>query len=164
MMRNKLSEHKTLQEKECAYYGDCSKGARQVMAYYSGGAIVPLASVNISDVEFIGGLWRVQDKFPHRIQIVRDVPFVLGDRIARNERNLFEFFHAQRVCENCYGKFLSSSPKYIVAKYTTDKQTYWSYGQTVEQARAFLGIKLYDEYMDLIHLVACQNQTSEKQK
>ena len=134
------------------------------LAHLSNGKTVSLNAVKLHDIEFIGGLWRVQDKFPYKIQIVRDVPFVLGSRIARNERNLFEFFHANRVCENCYGKYLAPSPQYVVAKYTTDKQTYWAYGQTVEQARAFLGIKLYDEYMDLIHSVACKNQTSEKQK
>lgn len=29
-----------------------------------------------------------------------------------------------------------------------------AYGQTIEQARAFLGIKMYDEYQDLIHSAA----------
>ncbi len=141
-----------------------SARARGEEAYLSNGKSVSLNAVGLHDVEFIGGLWRVQDKFPHQIQIVRDVPFVLGTRILRNERNLFEFYHARRVCENCYGKYLAPFPQYVVAKYTTDKGTYWAYGDTVEQARAFLGIKLYDEYMDLIHSVACKNQTSEKQK
>lgn len=163
-MRNKLSAHKTIKEKEHAYYGDCLNGIWRTTARCSNGTTIPLICVDISKVEFIGGLWRVQDKFPYQIQMVRDMPFVLGERIARNERNLFEFFHAKRVCENCYGKYLAPAPQYVVAKYTTDKQTYWAYGQSVEQARAFLGIKLYDEYMDLIHSVACKNQTSEKQK
>ncbi len=134
------------------------------LAHLSNGKTVPLNAVKLHDVEFIGGLWRVQDKFPHQIQIVRDVPFVLGERISRTERNHFEFFWACRVSENCYGKYLTSQPSYVVAKYTTDKQTYWAYGQTVEQARAFLGIRLYDEYMDLIHSVACQKPVREKQK
>ena len=53
---------------------------------------------------------------------------------------------------------------YYVAKYTTDQGTYWSYGNTIEQARAFLGIKLYDEYMDLIHTHACKNQFAHQKK
>ena len=159
--QNSLSAHLT----EFNKVGDFQAArARGEKAYYSNGDIVSLEVVGLHDVEFIGGLWRVQDKFPHKIQMVRDVPFVLGERIPRNERNLFEFYRARRVCENCYGKFLAPGPEKIVAKYTTDNGTYWSYGDTVEQARAFLGIKLYDEYMDLIHRVACKKQSRKNQK
>ena len=63
---------------------------------------------------------------------------------------------------NCYGRFIVGGPEVIVAKYDTDRGTYWSYGPTLEQARAFLGIKLYDEYMDLIHSVACKNKLNTK--
>lgn len=134
------------------------------VAYFSNGRSVSLNAVGLHEIEFIGGLWRVQDKFPYQIQIVRDVPFVLGERIQRTERNLFEFYRARRVCENCYGKYLAPGAEKIVAKYTTDNGTYWAYGDTVEQARAFLGIKLYDEYMDLIHSVACKSQSQKNQK
>ncbi len=136
-----------------------SARARGELAYFSNGRTVSLNAVGLHDIEFIGGLWRVQDKFPYRIQMVRDVPFVLGERIPRTERNHFEFYRACRVCENCYGKYLIPGSEKIVAKYTTDHGTYWAYGDTVEQARAFLGIKLYDEYMDLIHSVACKNRS-----
>ena len=164
MKRNKLSEHKTLREKEVAYRGDCIKGARLAMAYSSNGTTVPLVDVDISNVEFIGGLWRVQDKFPHKIQYVRGEPFVLQGRLARTERNHFEFYRAARVGYNCYGPYIVSNSPLVVAKYATDCQTYWAYGATVEQARAFLGIKLYDEYMDLIHAVACKNCNADRQK
>ena len=115
--QNSLSAHLT----EFNKVGDFQAArARGEKAYYSNGDIVSLEVVGLHDVEFIGGLWRVQDKFPHKIQMVRDVPFVLGERIPRNERNLFEFYRARRVCENCYGKFLAPGPEKIVAKYTTD--------------------------------------------
>lgn len=164
MTRNKLAAHKTIAEKQRAYDADILNSQKKIMAYCSNGTTVPLVDVDVSHVEFIGGLWRVQDKFLCKIQMVRDVPFVLGERVPRNERNLFEFYRARCVCENCYGKFLAPGPEKIVAKYTTDNGTYWSYGDTVEQARAFLGIKLYDEYMELIHSVVCKNQPKENQK
>lgn len=164
MIQNKMSTHKTFAEKERAYHGDCVKGWTQVMAYRSNGTTIPLVSVDVSDVEFIGGLWRIQDKFPHKIQDVRGDPFVLFERIPRNERNHFEFYRAARVGYNCYGPYIVGGPTQIVAKYTTDNHTYWAYGATVEQARAFLGIKLYDEYMDLIHSVACKKSNPVNQK
>ena len=133
-----------------------------VHAYKSDGTTVPLTSVKLSQVEFVAGLWRVQNPFPHKIQMVRDKQFVLVEKLPHVEKNLFEFYLAQSVYENCYGPLLGAY--YYVAKYTTDQGTYWSYGNTIEQARAFLGIKLYDEYMDLIHTNACKNQFAHQKK
>lgn len=135
-----------------------------VLAYKSDDTTVPLESVKLSNVEFVAGLWRVQTPFPHKIQDVRDKQFVLDAPLLHREKNHFEFYSAWLVSENCYGKYISGSPKYIVAKYTTDHGTYWSYGDTIEQARAFLGIRLYDEYMDLIHAHACKKQLSRQKK
>ena len=135
-----------------------------VLAYKSDGTTVPLESVKLSNVEFVAGVWRVQNPFPYKIQEVRGTKFVLTERLPHIEKNLFEFYRASMVSENCYGKYISGSPKYIVAKYTTDHGTYWSYGDTIEQARAFLGIRLYDEYMDLIHAHACKKQLSRQKK
>ena len=159
MMKNKLSTHKTPGEKLSQYHTDI---ANNTVAYRSNMTTVPLSKCPPETVEFIGGLWRVQDIFPHKIQEVRDDLFVLIERLPRQERNLFEFYRAQRVSQNCYGYHMVSGLSQIVAKYTTDKGTYWAYGSTVEQARAFLGIKLYDEYSDIIHSVACKNQPKEK--
>lgn len=133
-----------------------------VHAYTSDNTTVPLTSVKLSQVEFVAGLWRVQNPFPHKIQDVRDKRFVLQKKLPHVEKNLFEFYLAQDVYENCYGLLLGAY--YYVAKYTTDRGTYWSYGNTIEQARAFLGIKLYDEYMDLIHAHACKNQLARQKK
>lgn len=163
-MQNKHTEHKTISEKQRAYNAAVADSVKLVLAHTSSGKTLPLADVDVSRVEFVAGLWRVQDEFPYQIQMVRDLPFVLGARLPLNERNHFEFYHARRVCENCYGKYLVPGSEKIVAKYTTDKGTYWAYGDTVEQARAFLGIKLYDEYMELIHSVACKNQPRKNQK
>lgn len=164
MTRNKLATHKTIAEKQYAYNAAILDSKHQAMAYSRDGTVAPLVNFAVSDVEFIGGLWRVQTPFKRKIQDVRDKQFVLGAPLPHREKNHFEFYSARLVSENCYGKYISDSPKYIVAKYTTDNSTYWSYGTTIEQARAFLGIKLYDEYMDLIHAHACKKQLSRQKK
>lgn len=135
-----------------------------VLAYKSDGTTVPLESVKLSNVEFVAGLWRVQNPFPHKIQEVRGTKFVLTERLPHIEKNLFEFYRASMVSENCYGPFITPGATHVVAKYITDHGAYWSYGNTIEQARAFLGIRLYDEYMDLIHSVACRNTLTRDQK
>lgn len=145
--------------KELLFRIDCKRGA---LAYSADGQERPLSKCDINNVKFIGGLWRVQDKFKHNIQCVRDKEFVLLEKINRIEKNKFEFYHAALVGTNCYGRFIVGGATHIVAKYETDKQTYWSYGSTIEQARAFLGNRLYDEYSDLIHSVACKNKLSHK--
>lgn len=161
VLGNSLATHKTVGAKREDFYRACDAGA---VAYTSDGITVPLAKLVPSQVEFIGGAWRVQNPFMPEIQIVRDRMFVLGEKLPLKEKNHFEFYRASLVSENCYGKYIMSSNQYIVAKYATDKGTYWAYGPTIEQARAFLGIKLYDEYMDLIHSVACKNTQNKKQK
>ena len=132
------------------YNNDCAAG---VDAYKSDGTVVKLLSVAYEDVRFSGGLWRVQNPEPKNIVRVRDMNFVLGERLPVTEKNRFEYYRAQIVGENCYGKFVFSggAGTMIVAKYETQDGTFWSYGETIEQARAFLGIKLYDTYSDLIH-------------
>lgn len=153
--------------KRLAYKIDCTKGA---MAYGSAGVERPLSECNIDDVNLVGGLWRIQNKFEHKIQFVRDKEFVLMDRINRTESNLFEFWRARLVGRNCYGRYLvggdnlAENGEYdcVVAKYDTDKETFWAYGNTISEARAFLGIALYDEYKDVIHSVACKNKIQQK--
>lgn len=137
----------------------CKRGA---VAYSSDGKTRPLSQCNVDDVKFIAGLWRVQDKFEHKIQLVRDRQFVLLEKLNRIEHNKFEFYRAALVARNCYGWYLVRGHEMIVAKYETDKQTYWGYGTTIERARAFLGIRMYDEYCELIHSVACKNQEKRK--
>ncbi len=162
--KNKLATHKTFAEKERAYNSAILDSAHPAMAYSRDGTVAPLANFAVSDVEFIGGLWRVQNPFPHKIQDVRDKHFVLHEKLLHIEKNLFEFYRASMVSENCYGPFIMPGTQHVVAKYTTDRGTYWSYGNTIEQARAFLGIKLYDEYMALIHAHACKNQLARQKK
>ena len=79
-----------------------------VHAYKSDGTTVPLTSVKLSQVEFVAGLWRVQNPFPHKIQMVRDKQFVLVEKLPHVEKNLFEFYLAQSVYDNCYGPLLGA--------------------------------------------------------
>lgn len=104
-----------------------------------------------NDVELFGGVWRIQNKFDHKITVVRKKEFVIGDKIPHTEHTNFEFYRAFPVCNNCYGRFIFANPDYIVARFETARGTYWAYGQTIDQARAYLGIKLCDEYQDIIH-------------
>lgn len=155
---NNLSTYKTVAEKRQAF-----NEAREnhAVAFDYNLNKIPLSSVKFNDVDFIGGEWRIQRPIPDGIQVVRGLPFLLGERLPKQEKNKFEFYRAALLTYNCYGYTDSITYTTIVAKYTTDNGTYWAYGSTIEQARAFLGIRLYDEYMDLIHSVACKNIMSK---
>lgn len=161
--KNKFAEHKTPDEKKRAYWGACVDSRRTAMAYRSDGTVVALIDVDITDVEFVRGLWRVQDKFPYNVQDVRGVDFVLLEKLSHTEKTLFEFYRAAMVGENCYGRYLADS-SYIVAKYTTDDGTFWGYGRSIEQARAFLGVKLYDKYKHVIDMHACRDAKTNQKK
>jgi len=155
-----------------AFYTDIASKRRAFHAATAEGGIARdkdgreylLRDLNIDDVEYIGGAWRVQNKIEGNIQMVRGAEFVLGERINRTERNLFEFYYASRIGTNCYGHFIIPRSRAVVAKYETDTETHWAYGNSIEQARAFLGISLYDKYMDLIHSVACKKKLSRNGK
>ena len=112
MTRNKLATHKTIAEKQQAYNNAILCSHQKIMAHRSDGTTIPLADVNISDVEFIAGLWRVQDSFPYKIQNVRDKSFVLHEKLDYQEKNLFEFYRASIVTQNCYGYFMSPKIKF----------------------------------------------------
>ena len=121
----------------------------------------------ISDrVDRINGLWHVQNKFPHTITRVRDKDMVLMKKLDRIEDTKFEYWSAKTVGYNCFGPFVSSdnSYDYIVARYDTDNGPLWGYGRTLEAARAYLGLKLYDEYKEVIHAIACRNKLKGKAK
>ena len=100
----------------------------------------------LNNVDFVAGLWRVQRKFKHKIVRVRDVDMVLLNKIEHTESTNFEYWTAKLVGYNCYGPFTSSDPRpdYIVARCDTDKGVRWGYGKTLEEARAFLGLKIWD--------------------
>ena len=160
MIRNKLATQTELQKK-AQFNRDVKTG---VVAYKSDKTTVPLSKCLPAQVEFIAGLWRVQNEFPYKIYNIRDKEMVLLKQLPHYDHVLFDYFAASLVSYNCYGPFISKNPDFIVAKYATDDGIYWGYGTTLEKARAFLGIRLYDEYMDLIHRHACKKQLSRQKK
>lgn len=122
---------------------------------------IPLGGpgAEFKDVEYIAGLWRVQNKFPYEITNVRTRQFVLVEKLPRAEKNKFEYYRASLATWSGTGCSADvSHPDWIVAKYETPRGTFMSYGQTIEQARAFLAISIYDEYQDLIHTTAFEKQ------
>ena len=118
---------------------------------------IPLGSpgAEFNDVEFIAGLWRIQKEFPYKITNVRKKDFVLVKRLPHYERTNFEYYSAAAVVWGGSGCSADvSHPDWIVAKYKTPHGICWSYGRTIEEARAFLGIKLCDEFQDLFRATA----------
>ncbi len=145
--RNSMAQYQDINEKRRAF--DIGR-ANGNLAWDCTGREFSLRGMNMDDVEFVGGAWRVQREFKEPIFEIRGRFFVLRERLPRTERNHFEFYRASTVGENCYGLF-AGTPDTIVAKYNTRDGAYWAYGPTIESARAFLGIKLFDVYQDMIH-------------
>lgn len=130
------------------YAVDCKNG---VGAYCVNGTRMRLSSMGHTRVKFVAGLWRVIDvRHKYNVIDVRDKKFILGDKIDHREKNLFEYYQAALFADNCYG-VMQPIYNYVVAKYDTDNGPIWSYGMTIEQARAFLGIALFDKHVDMIH-------------
>lgn len=149
--RNPLATQ-TIAEKRKQYDTDCRRNA---MAYTQSCMHVPLRNVKFENVEFIGGLWRIQHTNNFDIIQVRDCKMILGERLAHHEKTFFEYYTAALVGYNCYGPIRTPFDM-VVAKYTTDAGTYWSYGKNIAEARAYMGIRLYDQYQELINNIACK--------
>ena len=143
--------YSTVAEKRIAYNRALDEGA---VAYIEFNQTIPLGDpgAEFNEVEFIGGLWRVQKKFPYKITEVRNRQFVLVEKLPRTEKNKFEYYKAALATWGGTGCSADvAKPDWIVAKYETPNGVFMSYGQTIEQARAFLAISIYDAYQDLIH-------------
>jgi len=157
---NPYDEYKNGRVKANAWRIACENNE---MAVNSKNEMHPVKNFKIEDMAFVAGLWRIQEKVPYKITRVRDKDMILMDKINHVENTLFEFWNAKEVVYNCYGICLGyKEPDFIVAKYDTDKGTYLGYGRTLEAARAFLGLKLYDEYKDVINAIACKNKLKHK--
>lgn len=160
---NPLSEFKNTFQKRCAY-NDALLNKVYAFDHAGNKYLLGIPGAEFNNVEYIGGLWRIQNKFPHEITNVRGRDFVLSDRLAYTEKTKFDFYSAYSVGQNCYGYFIGGEPDFIVAKYETEHGVFMAYGQTIEQARAFLGIKLYDKYQDLIHTVLSGKNSNREHK
>lgn len=160
---NPLDEHKHTKEKSIALRKACDNNE---YAVDSKGNERPIKDFDfkMNNLAFVAGAWRVQDTIPYETTRVRDKDMVLITKLDHQETTLFEFYRAKLLGYNCYGPFViqDDTYDYVVAKYATDKKIYWSYGKTIEQARAFMGIKLYDEFKDVINVIACKNKLNGK--
>lgn len=150
---NPLSEFKTVAQKRAAFNSALDHRA---VAYidFNETILLGTSGAEFNDVEFIGGLWRVQRPFNHETVRSRDGrEFVLGEKLPHQEHTKFDFFKAYMVAVNCYGRYIAenkSGDYYVMARYETNRGTFWAYGKTISDARAFLAIKVYDEYQDVI--------------
>lgn len=159
-----LTETEAEIAKIARFYNDVNN----VKAFTSNGRAITLGEkgAKLENVDFVAGLWRVQKRFPHKITRVRDKDVVLMNKLHHKESTNFEYWTAKQVDYNCYGPFIlqGSDTDLIVARYDTDNGYLWGYGSTIESARAFLGLKLYDEYKNVIHAIACQNKLKRSTK
>ena len=162
---NSLSEFQTVAQKRAAYNRALENGA---LAWRAFGNSVKLGTPGamFNDVEFIGGLWRIQRPFDHETIRARDGrEFMLNEKLPHQEHTKFDFFKAYTVSTNCYGKYICENKAgydYILAQYKTNRGTFWAYGKTISDARAFLAIKVYDEYQDVIENEINQNMSRTK--
>lgn len=120
-------------------------------------APVKLADCPIDTVDFVGGLWRIQNEFDYEIKNIRGCDMVIGARRPESEKNGFEYYDGYSIFENCYGRALGN--KFIVGHTTTGRGECWAYGKTISDVRAYLAIALYDMYMDVIHGTTNQTKT-----
>lgn len=161
---NRVSESVARIAKIAAFSNDVYKK----QAIDSKGNMITLGEKGATEdkVDFIGGMWRIQSDFPYKITQVRDKQMVLLDNMNRVETTLFDFWTAKLVGYNCYGPFVTADKgyDYIVAVYDTDNGKLLGYGKTIEAARAFLGLKLYDEHKDVINSIVCRNKLKGKHK
>ena len=118
----------------------------------------------LNNVDFVSGLWRVQKRFPYLITRVRDKDMVLLKKINHSENTNFEYWVAKPVGYNCYGPFIieGNEADFVVSRCVTDKGEFWGYGTTIESARAFLGLKIWDEYRETIHDAVFNKSTKQK--
>ena len=116
-------------------------------AYTDNNTKIPLEYTKLADVEFIGGLWRVQRKCKFVIQDVHDKSFVVGTEIKTTIPGNVIYYNAAQVAENCYGLFIGNY-NFVLAKYNGPDGAFWAYGTSVKSAQAFLYTKLYAQFFE----------------
>lgn len=142
--RNPLS-NMTIQERSKKYNADIAHNV-DTRAYQENGESRLLKLTHIDTVEFIGGLWRIQNNILLNPITVRGQEFLLGDKLSKQELSkeeiqFFEYYRASSFTFNCYGPLIAKND-HILANF----QDEWSYGHNISQARAYLAVKLLDKY------------------
>ncbi len=148
---------------QIAKIGAFCKDVYNVKAVTNTGKKITLGEqgAKLENVDFVAGLWRVQTKFPHEITHVRDKDMVLMNKIQHTESTNFEYWTAKLIGYNCYGPFIIEGNRndFIVSRCVVNKGVFWGYGTTIESARAFLGLKIWDEMRDVIRAAVFRDKT-----
>ncbi len=113
-----------------------------------------LRGLKYDAVEYVGNEWRLLNTFEDRIRLICGEEFILGERLKHIKDSRFEFYRARPIGQNCNGRRHVFTIEVIVVKYKIGNQTYWVYGNTIEEAYAALSGILYDKYTKLINSVA----------
>ena len=159
-----------IEEKRIAFELSVEDGMN---AYTGSGECIPLGGpgAELNDVEYIAGLWVVQNKKLFDSVNVQERDFVLLDRLDRKEHTHFEFYSAASVNLGRYGLACSLKDKdYIVSKYETGRGTFYAYGcqlldgkpKALATARAQLAEQVYIAYKDLIIADTSRAQKTKK--
>ncbi|HOY47574.1 MAG TPA: hypothetical protein PLZ05_03170 [Alphaproteobacteria bacterium] len=137
--KNPLSEF-TYEQIVVKYNLDLEKN-KNTRAYSDGNVENFLKDFNPDQVDFIGGLWRVQKDFPYEIKTIHDKKFIIGEKIDRKnlptqELPIYNYFTASTFHANCYGLILDGFD-YIIVK--SGKGL--AYGKDISMARSKLSGK-----------------------
>lgn len=137
------------------YIAYCQACKNKEMAVDENLNTIPLQNLKYNQVEYIAGFWRVQKPHTYNIQTVRDKVMIIFEKLDHKESTDFNFYRAAEFTWNCYQILPGQS--YVAAELFGQ----WGYGRSIEDARAFLGIKLYAKHQKLIH--AIENRRTKKQ-
>ena len=157
--RGTVPLYRNIEEKRIAFELSVeSEGTDDAKAWTGFKTWIPLGGpgAELNDVEYIAGLWRVQNKEHYKTINIQDKDFVLGDKLNRTEHTHFEFYQARSVGWGGCGQFCDEKPDYVVAKYETGRGTFYAYGckitdsDALATARAHLAGQIYMAYKDLI--------------
>lgn len=120
-----------------------------------------LAMFDPSDVRFIDGRWRIQDRADYKIKSVCGKYFALLEKINPQDKGAFVFYNARQIKTDEYGSYLDDAEQ-VVLKYTTLGRSYWAYGNTTELARDAMWRGIYRAHRNFINSAENQNKDREK--
>ena len=145
-MRNRNPLSNMTNEQRSKKYNDDLAHNIDTRAIDENGKSRLLKLTNIDTVEFIAGLWRIQNDVELKPVTVRKKEFLMGKKftkqeLAKQEIQFFDYYHASSFIFNCYGPIIAHND-HVLANF----QDEWSYGHNISQARAYLAVKLLDKY------------------
>ncbi|MDL2295350.1 hypothetical protein LJC18_00850 [Lachnospiraceae bacterium OttesenSCG-928-E19] len=141
-----------------------------VRAMHASGDSERLGKLLIDKVEFIGGLWRVQNEYDfsnvvsiHDSKKKTDRHFKLLKELDIREHNNFTYYDARELVCNCYGWREGPVP-YFVTNYEIFGQNHWAFNTQQEGSRAFLSARKSDVFQEVNELMANSYGDPEKMK